>query len=109
MVSTMQRKVIALLQARSDSSRLPGKVFKDILGKPMIIHQLERVSRAILIDQLILVTSDEPSDDALNEIVLKHGFEIYRGDKNKVIKRFYDALKTLHLHDEDVVVRLTVD
>ena len=68
----MRRKVIALLQARTDSIRLPRKVLLNILDKPMIIHQLQRTSKSKCIDELILVTSDEQSDDELTNIIIKY-------------------------------------
>lgn len=105
----MQNKVYALLQARSDSSRLPGKVLKNILDKPMIIHQLERTSRSKLIDKLILVTSNEESDNQLAKIIQDNKYTLFRGDKNNVLKRFYDSLSTYNLDDNDIIVRLTGD
>lgn len=106
---TMPRKIVALLQARSDSSRLPKKVLKIILDKPMIIHQLLRTSKSKLIDTLILVTSEETSDDELVSIVKDNGFTIFRGDKKNVLKRFYDAVADKYLNDDDIIVRLTGD
>ena len=105
----MKNKVIALLQARSDSKRLPKKVLKNILDKPMIIHQLKRTSKSKLIDKLILLTSDEKSDDELSTIVSKNKFNVFRGDKNNVLKRFYDSVLKLELNDDDIIVRLTGD
>ena len=105
----MSRRTVALLQARTDSSRLPRKVLKTILDKPMIIYQLQRTNQSKYIDELILVTSREPSDDELASTVVQHGFDIYRGNKSNVLKRFYDALKELKLSEEDIIVRLTGD
>ena len=102
-------KVIALLQARTDSTRLPKKVLKTILDKPMIIHQLERTKESKLIDKGIVVTSTEESDNELSNTLKKHKYEVYRGNKNNVLKRFVDCLKQLNLDDEDVIVRLTGD
>ncbi|AJC49338.1 glycosyltransferase family protein [Allofrancisella guangzhouensis] len=105
----MKRKCIALLQARSDSSRLSGKVLKEIIGKPMIIHQLKRVELSRNIDELVVVTSDEHSDDLLSQIVQEQRFNVFRGSKNNVLGRFYAATELMGLSDEDVVVRLTGD
>ena len=106
---TMKIRIIVLVQARSDSRRLPRKVLKNILGKPMIIHQLQRVSKSKYLDELILVTSDESSDNILGETVLHYGFKLFRGDKNNVLKRFFDAVAHLKLKEDDVIVRLTGD
>lgn len=105
----MKNKVIALLQARTDSTRLPNKVLKTILDKPMIIHQLKRTSKSKLIDRLVLLTSDEKNDDKLAQIITDNGFNIFRGDKNNVLKRFYDSIVDLNLNDNDIIVRLTGD
>ena len=105
----MNRKVIALLQARTDSTRLPKKVLKTILDKPMIIHQLERTTQSKYINKLILVTSNESSDDELASTITDYKFEVYRGDKNNVLKRFYEAVKELKLSEDDIIVRLTGD
>ena len=102
-------KVIALLQARTDSSRLPGKVLKEIIGIPMIIHQLKRTEKSKYIDKLILVTSNEKSDDELVYIVQKYGFIVYRGNKNNVLDRFFNSLKEYNLNDDDIIIRLTGD
>lgn len=105
----MRRKVIGIVQARSDSSRLPGKVLKLILNKPMIIHQLERTNKSSLLDELILITSDEKSDDTLATIISDNSYNIFRGDKQNVLKRFYDSIQYLNLDNNDIIVRLTGD
>jgi spore coat polysaccharide biosynthesis protein SpsF (cytidylyltransferase family) len=105
----MKYKIIALLQARTDSKRLPKKVLKKILGKPMILHQLERASRSLLIDKMILLTSKEESDNELANIVTQNNFFIYRGSKDNVLKRFYNSLLPMNLNDNDIIVRLTGD
>jgi len=105
----MAKQIIALLQARTDSTRLPGKVLKKLLGIPMIIQELQRISKSKYINKLILATSEEPSDDELSQIIDDYGFYLYRGSKNNVLKRFIDSLKELDLKDNDIVVRLTGD
>ena len=60
--------VIAILQARVSSSRLPGKVLKPILGRPMLLHQLDRVRRARALDALVVATSSDRSDDAIAQL-----------------------------------------
>jgi len=105
----MAKQIIALLQARSASTRLPAKVLKKLLGVPMIIQELQRISKSKYINKLIIATSDKPSDDELSQIIADYGFHIYRGSKNNVLKRFIDSLKELDLKDTDIVVRLTGD
>lgn len=99
-------KVLAILQARMSSSRLPGKVLKPILGRPMLIHQLERIRRARSIDEIIVATSDDPSDDALEALCASEGVRCFRGSLTDVLDRFYQAA----LPDRpDLVVRLLGD
>jgi len=101
--------IVAFLQARTDSTRLPQKVLKPLLNKPMIINQLERVSWSNKIDKLILLTSNEFSDNELVKVVEEYGFTVYRGSKDNVLKRFYNCAISLNLKESDTIVRLTGD
>jgi len=98
--------ILAVLQARVSSSRLPGKVLKPILGVPMILRQIERIRRAQRIERLVLATSVDPSDDALAEVVAQAGIEVSRGSLADVLDRFVKAAAP---HRPDWVVRLTGD
>jgi len=99
-------KRVAIVQARTSSSRLPGKVMQPILGIPMIVFMLRRVARAQNLDHLVLATSVEKSDDILSQIAAQYGFDCYRGDLLDVLGRFVGAAK---LYEADVIVRLTGD
>lgn len=105
----MDKKIVAFLQARTDSTRLPKKVLKPLLDKPMIIHELERVSRSKLIDDLILLTSLETSDDELAKIVKNYGYKVFRASKDNVLERFYKCAQELELKKNDLIIRLTGD
>lgn len=97
---------VAIVQARSSSSRLPGKVLLPLQGDAMILFQLHRLSRCKLVDKLILATSNHKSDDELSDQVLQSGFSVYRGDLENVLLRFRDcAVK----YKATTVVRLTGD
>ena len=85
--------VIALLQARTSSTRLPGKVLKPRLGEPMILRQIERLRRVRNIDRLMVVTSDRPSDDPLAVCCEGAGVEVFRGSLDDVLDRFYSAVR----------------
>ena len=98
--------VLGILQARTSSSRLPGKVFLPILGKPMLALQLERLQRCSTLDKLIVATSDDVSDDALESLCNSLNVTCYRGSLDDVLNRFVEAGK---LYNPDVVVRLTGD
>jgi len=98
--------VIAVIQARMSSTRLPGKVLKDIAGKPMILHMLDRVKRSKLIDKIIIATSTSPANDPLCTTVTQAGFSVFRGSENDVLSRYYEAVKD---QNHSVIVRLTGD
>ena len=98
--------IIAILQARMSSTRLPGKVFKPILGKPMVWHQWLRMKRSKLINQFVLATSVDFSDDQLVNYFQHMNEQIYRGSLNDVLDRYYKC--TLNYKAEHIV-RLTAD
>ncbi len=98
--------ILAVLQARVSSSRLPGKVLKPLLGVPMILRQIERIRRARRIDRLVLATSTDASDDPLAALMVEAGVETARGPLDDVLGRFMLAAKP---HNPDWIVRLTGD
>ena len=98
--------ILAILQARMSSSRLPGKVLTPIMGVPMLQRQLQRLNLCKSLDKLIVATSTEPSDDALVSMCEQIGQTCYRGDLNNVLKRFYDCTVK---HQPTHIVRLTGD
>lgn len=98
--------MLAILQARTSSSRLPGKVLRPILGEPMLARQIERLRRSAHIAPLVVATSTEASDDPLAGLCDRLGVPCHRGSLNDVLDRFYQAAKPLqpaHL------IRLTGD
>lgn len=99
--------ILAILQARMSSTRLPGKVLMPLAGAPMIVRQIERVSRARRIDKLVVATSLSPGDDAIEKVVRKEGIAVHRGSLEDVLARFLGALE--EHGPADHVVRLTAD
>jgi glutamate-1-semialdehyde 2,1-aminomutase len=99
-------KVVALVQARMGSTRLPNKVMKTIEGIPLIELLLTRLARSKEVDQIIVVTSENECNLPLIEHVQKMGFICERGSENDVLDRYVQALKK---YPADVVVRLTGD
>ena len=99
-------KVLGILQARASSSRLPGKILKSILGKPMLLQQIERIKRVPSIEQLIVATSTSASDDPLVDVLLKNNIKVFRGSLNDVLDRFYKASLE---NSAEHIVRLTGD
>jgi spore coat polysaccharide biosynthesis protein SpsF len=99
--------ILAILQARMSSSRLPGKVLMPLAGAPMVLRQIERVRRARRIDKLVLATSVEAGDDELADVVAAAGVTVHRGPLDDVQARFIGALDAFGPAEH--VVRLTAD
>ncbi len=97
---------LAILQARCSSSRLPNKVLRPIMGKPMLQLQIERLRRSRKIDKLVVATSDQPSDDPLALLCEDQAILCYRGSLDDVLDRFYQAHR---LYQADHIIRLTGD
>jgi spore coat polysaccharide biosynthesis protein SpsF len=102
----MNNKVTAIIQARMGSTRLPGKVLKDVAGRPMIEQMMHRLSRAKRLNRIVAATSTTVGDDPLAELLYKNGILTFRGPENDVLSRYYEAAKVFNA---DVVVRLTGD
>ncbi|HEY2710522.1 MAG TPA: glycosyltransferase family protein [Caulobacteraceae bacterium] len=99
--------ILTILQARTSSSRLPGKVLMPLAGAPMILRQIERVRRSRRIGRLVVATSDQPSDDELVAELAGADVDTYRGPLDDVLARFVGALEAFGPADR--VVRLTAD
>jgi glutamate-1-semialdehyde 2,1-aminomutase len=99
-------KVVALVQARMGSTRLPGKVLKSIINKPMIELLLTRLSQSSELDEIVVAASEERQNDQLQSVIESLGYKCTRGSEKDVLKRFYESAKTLKA---DVVVRITGD
>jgi spore coat polysaccharide biosynthesis protein SpsF len=99
-------KVLAIVQARVSSSRLPGKVLRPILGTPMLLQQIKRLKASQLIDHLVVATSIHKSDDPLVEIMENADIAYFRGRLANVLDRFYQAALS---HRPRHIVRITGD
>jgi spore coat polysaccharide biosynthesis protein SpsF len=99
-------KVAAIIQARTGSTRLPGKVLKKVLGKTLLEYQIERVKRAKTIDEIIIATTAKESDDPIVQLCQQLSIPYYRGSEENVLSRYYEAATEFNV---DVIVRLTSD
>ncbi len=98
--------ILAILQARMSSTRLPGKVMKPILGLPMIERQIERLLRCKRIDQIVVATSNHQEDNIIKTLCNRIGIFCFRGDLENVLNRFYQAAKP---YNPKHIIRLTGD
>lgn len=101
-------KVVAVIQARMTSSRLPGKVLRPILGRPLLSLLLERLRRARMIDTLLVAMTVRAEDDPLQALCEAERVGWFRGHENDVLGRFEGAISAA-APDAAVVVRVTSD
>ncbi len=100
------KKIIAMIQARVDSTRLNNKIFLQVSGKPMLQYVIEAVEKSSLIDEVIVVTSIEKSNLTILELCARLGIRVYVGSEADVLDRYYQAAR---LFKPDYVVRVTGD
>jgi spore coat polysaccharide biosynthesis protein SpsF len=89
-------KIGALIPIRMSSERFPGKALANICGRPMCYHLFDRVAASsFILDplEIVVCTTDHPSDDILVQVALDYGVSVFRGDRNDIIKRLNDAIK----------------
>lgn len=98
--------VTAIIQARMGSSRLPGKVLKEVNGKPLLLHQINRLKKCRKIDNLVVATTVENQDNQLVEFCNKHNINVFRGSEENVLERYHGAWKKF---GGETIVRLTSD
>ena len=101
-----KNNVLAIVQARMGSSRFPGKVMREVAGKPLIEILLYRLSRSEKLNNIILATTEKPADNKLADYVEKLGYEVFRGNETDVLDRYYQAARKYH---PGAVVRITGD
>ncbi len=97
---------LVVLQARMSSSRLPGKVLKPINGQPMIFRQINRVFESTHVEDLIVATSVNRSDDELVKFLQSKDIKVFRGSLDNVLSRFLEITKKINPTN---VIRLTAD
>lgn len=97
---------VAIIQARLSASRLPGKVLLDIAGEPMLTRVVERTRGSQLIDQVVVATSFDKSDDPIEDFCKQREYPYFRGSLHDVLDRYYQAAVQF---SADIVVRITAD
>lgn len=105
-MSSDERRVVIITQARMTSTRLPGKVAIEVLGKSILEYHLERLQRSRLMSQVVVATTTNSSDDIIVNICKGLGVAVYRGSEDDVLARYYHAAAKFAA---DIVVRVTSD
>lgn len=98
--------VVAIIQARMGSTRLPGKIMLNLLGKTVLWHVVNRVSKAKLINGLIVATTVNSEDDIIAEFCKNNDILVFRGSEKDVLDRYYQCAKEYKVKN---IVRITSD
>ncbi len=101
-----KNKVVATIEARMTSSRLPGKVLMTAAGKTMLEHMIDRVKLVKGIDEIIIATTVNLADDEICKLAKKNKVSYYRGSENDVLDR---VLKAAQFFEADIIIELTAD
>jgi spore coat polysaccharide biosynthesis protein SpsF len=99
-------RTVAILQARTGSQRLPGKVLRPLLGEPLMARVVERARRAETLDEVVVATTTLPGDDAIETLARERGWPLFRGSPGDLTDRYY---QTALRHGATTVVRVTCD
>lgn len=99
-------EVVAIVQARMRSNRFPGKMMKELVGKPVLWHVINRLKRAKLIDKIVVATTVKEIDKPIRELAEKLGIDGFAGSEDDVLDRYYQASKE---YDAEIIVRVTAD
>lgn len=102
----MEPKVTAIIQARMASTRLPGKVMKEVLGRPLLSYLIERVRCCKRIKDIILATTLNSEDDSIAMCGSNKGVDVFRGSEKNVLERYYKAATRF---DARHIMRITAD
>jgi spore coat polysaccharide biosynthesis protein SpsF len=99
-------KIVIIVQARMTSTRLPGKVLKTVLDKPLLEYQIERLRRIKQADEIVIATTTNETDQPIVDFCNRLGLSYFRGSEEDVLSRYYE---TAVQYKADVVVRVTSD
>ena len=101
-----KEKIVAIIQARMGSSRLPGKVLKEVNGVPLLKYQFERVKQSLFIFETVIATTVREENDVIAEFCEQNQISCFRGSEDDVLSRYYECARE---YKADIVVRLTAD
>ena len=106
MMATIKKRIVAIVQARMGSTRLPGKILKKIENKPMLEHVVERLKHAKTLNEIIIATSNSERDKPIVELAKRLGISHFAGSEDDVLGRYLNAAKQARA---DIIVRITAD
>lgn len=99
-------RIVAIIQARMKSERVPGKVMREILGKPVLWHIKRRLEASKLINEVTIATTRNREDSAIEIFARQNGIRVYRGSENNLVDRLYKAAIRF---EADAIVRIWAD
>jgi spore coat polysaccharide biosynthesis protein SpsF len=102
-----KKKALAIMQARMGSTRLPGKVLKEVNGESLLAYELSRLAACKTIDTIVVATSTEHEDDAIEALCKELGVACFRGSLADVLDRYHRCAQ--EYPDHDIIVRVTGD
>lgn len=100
------KKIVAIIQARMGSSRLPGKMMETIVGRPLLYHIIDRAKRIRCAQEIYLATTAQAIDDPLVDLAQEMGLKVVRGSEDNVMERFFLAIQE---SDADYIIRICGD
>jgi spore coat polysaccharide biosynthesis protein SpsF len=106
MYGSQPQKIVATIEARMTSSRLPGKVLLDLAGKPALERLVERLRRSRYLDEVVVATTDRSTDDPVEALCRRIGCSIFRGSEDDVLARVLGAARSV---SADLIVEITGD
>jgi spore coat polysaccharide biosynthesis protein SpsF len=101
-----KKKIVCLVQARMNSTRLPGKILTEINGIPMINLQINILKTLSLLDEIVVITTKNSSDDVLVRNLEKNKIKYFRGSENNVLERYFQSATKFNA---DIIIRITSD
>jgi spore coat polysaccharide biosynthesis protein SpsF len=102
-------KIIAIIQARMGSVRLPGKVMLEIFDRPILWHVHHRLMQSKKITDILIATSDEKENDLIRDFCNKYKIKCFSGSESDVLLRYIEAAKSISADENDLIVRITAD
>lgn len=106
MLNNIKLRIILIVQARMGSSRLPGKILREVLDKPLLAYEIERLRCVSKADEVVIATTENPIDQAVVDFCHHEQVPIFRGSEEDVLDRYYCAAKAFNA---DVIVRVSGD